>query len=315
MKKIERIIKIIQKLVKNKKIDIYDDELMSEFDCSKKTLSRDIEELNSLDFWTIKKSREGKRSILTLEWIDDVLKEFLSKDYDIEYMLEILRDESIALLKESEINNIKKLLIKDEIFVFKNPPFENIVEEKRELFNNLKKAIGKNQFLNIYYEYDENEIYKNVKPLKIIYSQNNWYIGAVLENSKFKFFRINFISNIEILNRRFNPNGLIDYFKFIKNFQNLFTLYHIKPKIVKVKISKKIAKYFNRTDKPLLNSQKIIKRNSDGTLIVQYSYTQPLEILPLIKKWLPDMKILEPQELKDKLREDLQKALKEMGEE
>ncbi len=38
MKKIERIIKIIQELVKNKKIDIYDDKWINEFECSRKTL-------------------------------------------------------------------------------------------------------------------------------------------------------------------------------------------------------------------------------------------------------------------------------------
>jgi len=58
-----------------------------------------------------------------------------------------------------------------------------------------------------------------------------------------------------------------------------------------------------------LKSQTFIKKNSDGSVEFSLEYTQPIEVLPLIKKWLPDLKILSPQSLEDVLRQDLQQYL------
>jgi len=51
--------------------------------------------------------------------------------------------------------------------------------------------------------------------------------------------------------------------------------------------------------KKFLPSQTFKKRLDDGSIIFTINYTQELEILPLIQKWLPDLIILKPQELKD----------------
>ena len=61
--------------------------------------------------------------------------------------------------------------------------------------------------------------------------------------------------------------------------------------------------------KKFFPSQKFISEDENG-VIFSINYTQSLEILPFIKRWLPSMEILEPQELKDELKKDLEKALK-----
>ena len=64
--------------------------------------------------------------------------------------------------------------------------------------------------------------------------------------------------------------------------------------------------------KKFFPSQKFISEDENG-VIFTINYTQPLEILPFIKRWLPSMEILEPQELKDELKKDLEIALKKIG--
>ena len=68
--------------------------------------------------------------------------------------------------------------------------------------------------------------------------------------------------------------------------------------IVKIK---RIKKYFKKNMKKFFPSQKFIEENEDG-IVFEISYTQPLEILPFIKRWLPNMEIIEPKELKEGLK-------------
>jgi predicted DNA-binding transcriptional regulator YafY len=64
--------------------------------------------------------------------------------------------------------------------------------------------------------------------------------------------------------------------------------------------------------KKFFPSQKFISEDENG-VIFTINYTQPFEILPFIKKWLPSMEILEPQELKDELKKDLEIAIEKIG--
>ena len=62
--------------------------------------------------------------------------------------------------------------------------------------------------------------------------------------------------------------------------------------------------------KKFLKTQKFIKKEDDGSIVFSVEYTQELEILPFVQKWLPDMVILEPKELKETYVKKLQDGLK-----
>jgi len=61
--------------------------------------------------------------------------------------------------------------------------------------------------------------------------------------------------------------------------------------------------------KKFLSSQNFKKKLEDGSVIFTLEYTQPLEILPFIQRWLPDLIILEPQELKDEYMQKLEDTI------
>ena len=47
----------------------------------------------------------------------------------------------------------------------------------------------------------------------------------------------------------------------------------------------------------------------DGSIIFSLHYTQPIEILPFIKQWIPDLIIVEPSSLRELFENDMKKSL------
>jgi predicted DNA-binding transcriptional regulator YafY len=203
----------------------------------------------------------------------------------------------------------------NDIFIFKNNLFENF--ENKKLFNDIKNAIKNMNYINLETYPNEEYQYKfpKSKPIKIVFMDNNWYVGMVFINKEinqedFLFRRMTFIQEYKVLDDKFEKKDIDSkYLNFLNRIQNAMTLYGVKPKMATIKASKYIAHYFKDDMKKFFNSQKFVRPNKDGSVEFSIEYTQPLEILPFIKRWLPALEIIEPQELKDKLKEDLQKAL------
>ena len=71
----------------------------------------------------------------------------------------------------------------------------------------------------------------------------------------------------------------------------------------------KIAKYFGAEMKKYFPSQKFVKKLDDGSIVFMMEYTQELEILPFVQRWLPDIVVVEPKELQDAFKKKLEEAL------
>ena len=139
---------------------------------------------------------------------------------------------------------------------------------------------------------------------------NNWYIAFVDNDEKLRFGRLSFIESVNYASRTsFQPSTVEKQMKFLESVQNSMTLFSEPKKIAKIKATKNIARYFEDGMKIFLSSQKFLERQEDGSVIFTLEYTQELEILPFIQKWLPDLIILEPQELKDSYLKKLSLAL------
>jgi predicted DNA-binding transcriptional regulator YafY len=61
--------------------------------------------------------------------------------------------------------------------------------------------------------------------------------------------------------------------------------------------------------KPFFPSQRYLGTLEDGSVKFTVEYTQPLEILPFVKRWAPDLKVEGPEELREAMARDLQEAL------
>ncbi|MCS5451261.1 helix-turn-helix transcriptional regulator [Enterobacter huaxiensis] len=142
-----------------------------------------------------------------------------------------------------------------------------------------------------------------INPYKLINKKNIWYLQAT-ENSRLKSFSLSQITWLDIQDSTFIPeeNALELLEKRLDPWVSEDTFE------VKIFINSTISHYFTRRN--LLPEQEIIgKPNGGVTLRCRAAHEN--QILPLIFYWLPNIQILEPAWLKDKLLGTLESYLTE----
>jgi len=77
----------------------------------------------------------------------------------------------------------------------------------------------------------------------------------------------------------------------------------VPPYKVILNISKEIAKYFQR--KPISKTQKMESLYEDGSMDISVEITNDMEIIPVVKYWIPYIKILEPKNIRKRIKDDL----------
>lgn len=266
--------------------------------------------------------KEGK--VFKLRKGENIIREIFEKIDSLEYIQNLLNS-----LSEKDLRTLsketKKFISEDkDLVIFKTRPFEKLNKYDNITFRELKKAVKEKRFIDIYgyqvavdrVEGYEKEDYENVIPLKIVFMENNWYIAGVVNDKKHgkivRFFRIGFIDDFVVKDKIPLNELKKEYFKFLEEFETPFTLYGKEWKKAILKIDSSKAFYFEK--KNLFPKQKLLKKDDKGNLIIEVFYTQPMEILPNIKKWLPFVEIMESEDgsIEKELKKDLQNALKKI---
>ena len=116
-----------------------------------------------------------------------------------------------------------------------------------------------------------------------------------------------------LIDNSFQKNTIKKHLTSLRNrLQNSKTLFDKKKKIAKLKANPNIAKYFKSNMKKFLSSQRFVEERVDGSVIFTLEYTQELEIMPFIQKWLPDLIVLEPLELKEHYKVKIRQMLENL---
>jgi len=79
---------------------------------------------------------------------------------------------------------------------------------------------------------------------------------------------------------------------------------------VVIRVSAKIADHFRL--RPLLSTQRIVEEHDDGALTVRFTVTHDEDVDNLVKSWLPDVEVLEPERYRRKLLDELHAYLEGM---
>lgn len=245
-----------------------------------------------------------------------ILRTFFEKNEDLGWLLQLLHEKDPEFAtNESYRAELQKMLSEDsDIFIFKSMPFELLDHQHKKIFRILKSAIKLNEYKAIVYHYQTKEVIQKAKCLKLIFTQNNWYLAIENEADEFRLLRVSFIEDVQVIkgkSRTFQRARVKKYDTYFQNIQNAMTLHNKPIQKAICRASSKIAIYFQNDMKPFMLSQKYLRTNEDGSVDFELHYTQPLEILPFIKQWLPDIKIVEPNSLAEEIQCDLMQALKE----
>ena len=303
---IPNIYKIIMKEF-NKKADktltAYDLKIPNgPIDKSIKQIERDIEKIKD-EFGNIIEIKVGRKKGFKLIDNFDIFIDEFNRNEDLTDLFYLAESSDPQLFKKLEYEILKK----ESVYLFKNSIYEKV--ENRELFNNLKGAIKLHEYRKIKFTNDESAY--EVKCIKLVFIDNNWYLAYVNTNNSLKLGRVSFITEVKYTTKNsYQKSSIENHLYNLKNdLQNSLTLFGIEPKVATIQATSSVSKYFDTDMKKFLSSQKFKEILSDGSIIFTLKYTQSLEILPFIKKWMPNLIILGPEELKKEYVANLEKAL------
>ena len=175
------------------------------------------------------------------------------------------------------------------------------------LLKELESKIKHQKYINIQYEVNGKINKFEVKPYKIIFINENFYLACEIEHEilEFAMYRLSKIKSVEDTPKTFHKN--IEIEDFIKDMQTPFSIYRrdYKKHLLTVILEVDKAKAFYFESKKYLKSQEILEKKENGNLLIKYKITQEMEIEELIKKWIPFVKVIEPLSLKEKIASDL----------
>ncbi len=285
----------------------YDKILLDELGISQKQLGRVLDEL-SIEFDNIVPLKGKKRKTYKLIKPIDLFIQTMEKSQEIGWFFNMATDADPLIFKELEnYTNANK-----NIYQFKSSPFEDITSlEAKQVFKRVKSAVENHEYRDIKFSYEQ-KWQRNLRCIKLVLMDNNWYIAFVDEENILKFGRISFVEEVSYSKGKttFQIHQLQKQITFLKeSMQNSMTLYGVKEKIATLKAKRDVARYFQKGMKKFLSSQMFKEELENGDIIFTLNYTQDLEILPLVQRWLPDIEVLSPESLKKAYIEKLKRAL------
>lgn len=270
-------------------------ELAEEFNVSTKTIQRDFNE-RLVSFPIYQENKKWKMA--------DGFK--LEKTTTIEdaIVLDII-DKLTESIGTGFYSKAKKLLskIKNDDYnpIYTKLNIEDISDKLKEI-QLLESAIKDKKIIDAVYDFEKYKKEVSIKPLKIVNFEGFWYlVGLDSRNDTLKKYYLKNISSIKLLDENFATTSKID--ELLKNSISVWFQEDNEPFEVKLHISKVISKFFKR--KPISPNQIIESLYDDGSMDIVIRITHEMEILPIVKYWLPHIKILEPIWITEILEDEL----------
>lgn len=327
--KINHIFHLLEKLAKGEELYVQNLDLQEEFfgktgeaqEVALRRYLKDIHKLYGHIVLTEKKHKEFSDRKVTVYYlpkkkkaVSEIFRYFIEHSSDLSWLLQLVHESDPSILDNMQDKKLLETNMKEDedIFLFKSSPFENLENDvQKKLFAKAKIAVKYHEYRTILYRYLEEERLENVKCLKMIYMNNNWYLAVEDEYDDLRFLRLSFIQDIAYAKGKagYQIKILEKYSLFFQTLQNPMTLNGSFEKVY-LRASPKVAIYFKKGMKPFFPSQKFIRDNDDGTVEFSVDFTQPLEVLPFIKQWQPDLTILSPDSLRETFIQDMQQSLK-----
>ena len=273
-------------------------ELSEKFEVSIRTIYRDIDSLSSAGIPIYALQGKGGGIEIAKEFV--LSKSLLSEDeknmimtslHSFDGTGNIFGDE--LLTKLSALFNVKNT---NWIEVDFNNWQNNKIKEKT--FNLLKSAIlDKNIISFSYFATNKDETNRKVKPVRLIFKGQDWYLYAFcLLRNDFRYFKLNRIKNLEILQTNFDDDFEEVILKKEIKYENIIRVNVLFDNIVAFIIYYEIS-----TD---------IVEDDEGNLYAQIEMPSDYNLYSYIFSFGDMAEILEPIEIRVKIKEMIDKMKK-----
>jgi len=294
-KALRRITTILSRLYQGDKLKAK--ELTDEFNVSLRTIQRDFAERlvnfpvfydHTNKVWYMKEDYKLEKNISVQDTIVLDILENISKNFGDSF-----HNQSSKLLH--------KLKNRHNCPIFTKLNMEDISSEINNLVQYEDAIINSNQ-IKINYSTDKKSEDIKINPIKIVNFEGFWYIVATDINNKLKSYRIKNSKLIKIYKATFKiPKET----EAILNNAISIWFSDDEPFEVTLQIDNHVAKFFK--EKPISSTQKIISQD-DKYLIVSVMATSDWEIIPIIKSWIPFIKVLDPIRIQNTVQEEAKKS-------
>lgn len=169
-----------------------------------------------------------------------------------------------------------------------------------KFFDVFKLAIQEHRQVSFLYK----DTPRVVQPYRLIHHHGCWYLAAV-RKGELRAYRLSRIQMPAVQHEmnRFKPDPLI--LKQLENEESIW--FGIEKQEVVLTINQVIASHFQQ--RQLLPEQATVKELANGDLIVSSKITHAMQLLPLVRYWIPHVKIVNPVELQQQLDAELKQYL------
>jgi len=178
---------------------------------------------------------------------------------------------------------------------------------KEASFRQLEQAIVARRHIAFDYTKDDGaKSYFKIAAFKLLNNKGIWYLVA-RDGEKLKTFSFAKIEQLRLLDTQFDPDPDIDK----KLAQEDGVWLGEDNKEIVLKIASNVAGYFKR--RRLIANQIIEKELEDGGLIVSAKVGHPNQVLPIVRYWIPHIRIISPEGLQGEMERELATYLGRMG--
>ena len=169
----------------------------------------------------------------------------------------------------------------------------------RKFYEDIVFAIENRRKLKVSYAATGGLKEKTLRPVKILTSENFFYMMAAADGEKagvFHKYRVDRIKHLEILPEEFPPYSRELIKRLIGTATTIWGVNEGKKIKLILKAEGAAADFLQ--SKEILPRQKVSKPGRDGSVTVKAEIHHFMEVIPLLLHWMPEITIIEPGELR-----------------
>ena len=289
-KTLSRLVEILRSLNEGERID--PKALVSEFGVNLRTVQRDLKErfafleLEKKDgFYSINRARLGR---LTLQDVQRFAGLAGLHGLFPRLSTEMLRD----ILDAS----------RQSALLVRGHNHEDL-SDSEPVFRQLQAAILAHHVVSFEYRKPEGpKLVTGLRPYKLVSQGGIWYLAAT-DNGQLKSYAFTKIDRLLVGPDTFTPDPAIH--QMLAKEDSVWL--NLRKTEVVLKVAPAAAGYFLR--RKLIDGQKTVKELEDGGLIVSGLIAHPNQILPIVRYWIPSVRVISPEGLQAELDSQLRAYL------
>lgn len=261
-------------------------ELADEFRVGERTIYRDLNRLSGI----AERSSDGKYRL-----VPEYRGKLRPKDLETFAQLVGVED----LFPQNNFRFLMALLdtLSQSSFLVRGHHYEKLKPHDAQ-FQQLDKAIRDNKRCTLTYA----DKRRTLEPYRLVNNKGIWYLAAT-DEERLKSFSLSRISLLVVGDEGFDPRA--DIQRQIEDEDDVW--FGEEKTEVLLSVAPQVAYYFKR--RKLLPLQVIDKELENGGLIVSSRVSDANQVLPLVRYWIPHVRILEPGWLRGVLEKSIQDYL------